>query len=265
MPSIQAVVAREILDSRGNPTVEVEVELDDGTLARAAVPSGASHGRVRGGGAARRRRPLRRQGGAPSRRCRHRPHRGGGRRHGGDRAAPARPDADRTGRDRGQVRARRERDPRGRLAVAKAAATSAGLPLFRYLGGPSGARAAGADAQHPQRRRARGLQRRRPGIHDRADRRDDVRRGAALGRRGLPRAEERPEGPGPGHGRRRRGRVRAEPADQPGGARPHPRGGRRRPGYGSAPTSRWRSTSPPPSSTPTASTRSRAGPGPPNR
>ena len=38
------VTAREILDSRGNPTVEVEVTLDDGTVGRAAVPSGASTG-----------------------------------------------------------------------------------------------------------------------------------------------------------------------------------------------------------------------------
>ena len=38
------VLAREILDSRGNPTVEVEVTLDDGTIGRAAVPSGASTG-----------------------------------------------------------------------------------------------------------------------------------------------------------------------------------------------------------------------------
>jgi enolase len=42
--SIEAVGAREILDSRGNPTVEVEVELDDGTVSRADVPSGASTG-----------------------------------------------------------------------------------------------------------------------------------------------------------------------------------------------------------------------------
>jgi len=42
--TIEAVGAREILDSRGNPTVEVEVLLDDGTFARAAVPSGASTG-----------------------------------------------------------------------------------------------------------------------------------------------------------------------------------------------------------------------------
>ncbi|MEV7428075.1 phosphopyruvate hydratase [Nocardioides sp. NPDC092400] len=44
MASIEAVGAREILDSRGNPTVEVEVLLDDGAFARAAVPSGASTG-----------------------------------------------------------------------------------------------------------------------------------------------------------------------------------------------------------------------------
>jgi enolase len=41
---IEAIGAREILDSRGNPTVEVEVLLEDGVLARAAVPSGASTG-----------------------------------------------------------------------------------------------------------------------------------------------------------------------------------------------------------------------------
>ncbi|HEY4269534.1 MAG TPA: phosphopyruvate hydratase [Galbitalea sp.] len=44
MALIDVVIAREILDSRGNPTVEVEVVLDDETVARAAVPSGASTG-----------------------------------------------------------------------------------------------------------------------------------------------------------------------------------------------------------------------------
>ena len=44
MAIIDAIYAREILDSRGNPTVEVEVELEDGTQSRAAVPSGASTG-----------------------------------------------------------------------------------------------------------------------------------------------------------------------------------------------------------------------------
>ncbi len=45
MELIEAIVAREILDSRGNPTVEVEVGLSDGSVARAAVPSGASTGK----------------------------------------------------------------------------------------------------------------------------------------------------------------------------------------------------------------------------
>ncbi|MEU5309052.1 phosphopyruvate hydratase [Streptomyces sp. NPDC021562] len=44
MTAISRVVAREIIDSRGNPTVEVDVELRDGSLGRAAVPSGASTG-----------------------------------------------------------------------------------------------------------------------------------------------------------------------------------------------------------------------------
>ena len=41
---IEDVFAREILDSRGNPTIEVDVLLEDGSLGRAAVPSGASTG-----------------------------------------------------------------------------------------------------------------------------------------------------------------------------------------------------------------------------
>lgn len=44
MAAIDVIVAREILDSRGNPTVEVEVALDDGSIGRAGVPSGASTG-----------------------------------------------------------------------------------------------------------------------------------------------------------------------------------------------------------------------------
>ena len=45
MTEIASIHAREILDSRGNPTVEVDVELEDGTIGRAAVPSGASTGK----------------------------------------------------------------------------------------------------------------------------------------------------------------------------------------------------------------------------
>src|SRR5437763_12160133 len=44
MTTITDVVAREIMDSRGNPTVEADVFLEDGTMGRAAVPSGASTG-----------------------------------------------------------------------------------------------------------------------------------------------------------------------------------------------------------------------------
>ena len=44
MSTIVDIFACEILDSRGNPTVEVDVTLEDGTLGRAAVPSGASTG-----------------------------------------------------------------------------------------------------------------------------------------------------------------------------------------------------------------------------
>ncbi len=44
MTAITDIIGREILDSRGNPTVEVDVVLEDGSLGRAAVPSGASTG-----------------------------------------------------------------------------------------------------------------------------------------------------------------------------------------------------------------------------
>ena len=45
MSAIAGVHARQILDSRGNPTVEVDVVLEDGQIGRAAVPSGASTGK----------------------------------------------------------------------------------------------------------------------------------------------------------------------------------------------------------------------------
>ena len=63
MSTIDEIIGREVLDSRGNPTVEVEVVLDSGATGRAMVPSGASTGEheaveLRDGGIA-----LRRQGG----------------------------------------------------------------------------------------------------------------------------------------------------------------------------------------------------------
>ncbi len=137
MASIEAVGAREILDSRGNPTVEVEVALDDGTLARAAVPSGASTGAFEAVEL-----------------------RDGGDRYGGKgvkRAVEA--VLDTIGPELVGFEASEQRlvdaalieldgtpakDRLGAnailgvsLAVAKAAADSADLPLFRYLGGPN--------------------------------------------------------------------------------------------------------------------------------
>ena len=70
MAKVVKIIGREILDSRGNPTVEVEVTLDDGAFGRAAVPSGASTGvhealELRDGDKS----PLRRKGRAESRRA----------------------------------------------------------------------------------------------------------------------------------------------------------------------------------------------------
>jgi enolase len=135
---IEEVGAREILDSRGNPTVEVEVALDDGTLTRASVPSGASTGEheaveLRDGDAGR-------YGGK-----------------GVERAVSA--VLDEIGPQLAGMEAFEQRvvdqklvDLDGTpdksrlgsnailgvsLAVAKAAAESAGLDLFRYIGGPN--------------------------------------------------------------------------------------------------------------------------------
>nr|WP_221244187.1 phosphopyruvate hydratase [Cryobacterium roopkundense] len=135
---IEAVDAREILDSRGNPTIEVEVLLDDGTVSRAAVPSGASTGvfeayELRDGDKAR--------------------YLGKGVLNAVDSVI------EELGLAVEDIDASDQRivdmvlnetdgtDNKERLganailgvslAVAKAAASSAGLPLFRYLGGPN--------------------------------------------------------------------------------------------------------------------------------
>jgi enolase len=135
---IEQVGAREILDSRGNPTVEVEVALDDGTLARAAVPSGASTGEHEA---------VELRDGDPSRY--------GGK--GVEKAVTA--VLDEIGPELAGIDAVDQRivdqklvDLDGTpdksrlganailgvsLAVAKAAAESSGLELFRYLGGPN--------------------------------------------------------------------------------------------------------------------------------
>jgi enolase len=136
--SIEAVGAREILDSRGNPTVEVEVALDDGAIARAAVPSGASTGAFE----------------ASERRD------GDEKRYGGlgvekavdavlEEIGPAlrgfeASDQRLIDAEMIQIDGTPNKSALGAnailgvsLAVAHAAADSAGLPLFRYLGGPN--------------------------------------------------------------------------------------------------------------------------------
>ncbi|MGH6953541.1 MAG: phosphopyruvate hydratase, partial [Alphaproteobacteria bacterium] len=136
MSAIVDIHAREILDSRGNPTVEVDVRLEDGVLGRAAVPSGASKGaheaiELRDG-------DQRRYGGKGVKRAVESV-------NGEIFDALSGMDA----RDQRSIdRAMRELDgtpDKGRLganatlgvslAVAKAAALAAGLPLYRYLGG----------------------------------------------------------------------------------------------------------------------------------
>ena len=252
--TIEAVGAREILDSRGNPTVEVEVALDDGTIARAAVPSGASTGAFEA--VERRDGDKGRYGGKGVEQAvdrRHRPDRPGAAR------LRRRPTSASSTRRCSTWTAPTTRARIGAnailgvsLAVAKAAADSAepaAVPLRRR---PERARAAGPDDEHPQRWRARRRRRRHPGVHDRPDRRGDLPGGAALGRRDLPHAEVGAQGQGAGDRPRRRGRLRPEPADQPGRAGAHRRRDRAGRLHASAATSRWRSTSRPPSSTPTA-------------
>ena len=138
MAFIEAVGAREILDSRGNPTVEVEVLLDDGSLARAAVPSGASTGAFEA---------YELRDGDKDR------YLGKGVQKAVDAVldelGPAIEDLDAADQrlvDAALIEADGTEN-KGRLganailgvslAVAKAAADSADLPLFRYLGGPN--------------------------------------------------------------------------------------------------------------------------------
>ncbi|HPF82072.1 phosphopyruvate hydratase, partial [Nostocoides australiense] len=138
MATIEAIVAREILDSRGNPTVEVEVGLDDGTVARAAVPSGASTGAFEA---------VERRDGDKKR------YLGKGveqavdavmeeiapKLYGYDAADQRLVDNEMLSLDgtpnKGELGANAILGVS--LAVAKAAAESAGLPLFRYVGGPN--------------------------------------------------------------------------------------------------------------------------------
>ena len=136
MSQIETVHARQILDSRGNPTVEVDVVLRSGAQGRAAVPSGASTGEfeateLRDGGDA-----WMGKGVSQRRRQRQRRDRRGGQRRRRARPEGARPRADRPRRDAEQGAPRRQRDPRRLARAARAAAAmEENLPLWRYLGG----------------------------------------------------------------------------------------------------------------------------------
>jgi enolase len=137
MATIEAVGAREILDSRGNPTVEVEVALDDGTVSRAAVPSGASTGAYE---AVELRDGDERYGGKGVRRAVDAVLETIGPELVGFEASEQRLidaaliDLDATP-DKSRLGANAILGVS--LAVARAAADSAELPLFRYLGGPN--------------------------------------------------------------------------------------------------------------------------------
>jgi enolase len=136
--SIEAVHARQILDSRGNPTLEVEVALDDGSIGRAGVPSGASTGafeavELRDGGAEFGGKGVTRAVDAVVEEIQEELL--------GQEADDQRLvdqtliDLDRTP-DKSRLGANAIIGVS--MAVARAAADSAGLQLFRYLGGPNG-------------------------------------------------------------------------------------------------------------------------------
>ncbi len=140
MTAIVDIIGREILDSRGNPTVEVDVVLEDGSLGRAAVPSGASTGAARGGGTARRRQDaLSRQG-----RARRRSRAVNGEifealeRHRCRAAGPDRPDDDRRSTAR-RTRAGSAPTPSSasRSPAPRRPPNSLDMPLYRYVGGTS--------------------------------------------------------------------------------------------------------------------------------
>jgi enolase len=137
MAIIDALGAREILDSRGNPTVEVEVLLDDGTYARAAVPSGASTGafeavELRDGDKARGGKGVQRAVAGVVQRI-------GPALEGLDADDQRLVDQTMIDLDATPNKANLGANAilGASLAVARAAADSAGLPLYRYVGGPN--------------------------------------------------------------------------------------------------------------------------------
>ena len=177
MTAIVDIVARQILDSRGNPTVEVDVVLEDGSMGRAAVPSGASTGaheavELRDGDKSQ----VPWQG-------RHQGRRGGQwrdprscRRHGGGGPDRRRPGDGRSRRHAEQGASRRQRHPRRLARRREGRGRGCGAAALSLCRRHAGAGAAGADDEHRQWRRARRQSDRFPGVHGHADRRVVIRR-----------------------------------------------------------------------------------------
>ena len=214
---IKRVVGREILDSRGNPTVEVDIELGGGGFGRAAVPSGASTGtrealELRDGDASRY------SGKGVANRCRQHQRRDCRRHRRQDvRPGRTRPGPRHSRRHAQQGSSRRQCDARrvdGRPARLGRRDRPAALRAHRHAAACAGRwrrrePAARADDEHPERRRACRHERGLPGVHGDAGRRHVVRRGASHRRRDLPRPAQHSEEARAEHRRRRRGRVRA--------------------------------------------------------
>ena len=186
---IASVHGREILDSRGNPTVEVDIRLASGAFGRAAVPSGASTGE---------REALELRDGDKKRYLGKGVLKAVANVNGEIAKAVTGIELDQRALDRKMI----ELDgtpTKSRLganailgvsmAAAHASAAEAEQPLYAHLAEGAGrAIAAGADDEHPQRRRTRRFERRCSGVHGHAGRRADVRGGAANGRGDFPRA-----------------------------------------------------------------------------
>ena len=192
MTAIVDIIGREILDSRGNPTVEVDVVLEDGSIGRAAVPSGASTGaheavELRDGDKAR--------------------YLGKGVQKAVDAVngeifeALGGMDAEEQVQI-DQIMIELDGTPNKSRLGANAilgvslAVRQGGRRILRHAAlslcrRHLGADAAGADDEHHQWRRACRQPDRLPGIHDHAGRRRDLRRGAALRLGNLPHAARR--------------------------------------------------------------------------
>ena len=212
MAAIADIFAREILDSRGNPTVEVDVVLDSGAMGRAAVPSGASTGAHEA---------VELRDNDPAR-------------FGGKGVQTAISNVE------GEIfDAIGGMDPTEQVKIDEIlidldgtanksrlganAILAVSLAVGEGRGGGPGhpavslcrrrlcAHAAGADDEHRQRRRACRQSDRHPGVHDPADRRRHGRGWHPHGLGDLRRAEEGAARRRPQHQCRRRGRLRAEP------------------------------------------------------